>query len=93
MYLHIGNDNIVMSGDVIGVFDIEKTSASADTRNFLNAAAKRKHDVSCTDDFPRSFIVTFEKENLDERVYISRISPQTIHKRIRSQHGKRFIHE
>ncbi len=83
MYLHIGNDNIVTDKEVIGIFDIEKTSASSDTREFLNAAAKRKCEVSCTDDLPRSFIVTFRKSDLEEKVYISRVSSSTIEKRCR----------
>lgn len=82
MYLHIGNDHMVMSDDVIGVFDIEATTVSRDTKDFLNAAAKRKCDVSCTDDIPRCFVVAFDREYLDEKVYVSRVSPSTIEKRM-----------
>ncbi|EXM38406.1 transposase, partial [Ruminococcus albus SY3] len=52
-----------------------KTSVSADTRKFLSTSAKRGNEVSCTEDIPRSFIVTFDKEKLDEKICISRISP------------------
>jgi hypothetical protein len=81
MYLHIGNDHMVKSCDVVGIFDIERTSASRDTRDFLRSSGKKKQDISCTDDIPRSFIVSFEKKNLDEKVYISRLSPSTLKKR------------
>lgn len=81
MYLHIGGDHVVMSRDVIGIFNIEQTSVSADTRSFLSTAAKRGNEVSCTSDIPRSFIVTFDKDTLEEKVCISRISPATIEKR------------
>jgi hypothetical protein len=74
---------MITAEDIIGVFDIEATTVSQDTRNFLNSAAKRKCDVSCTEEMPRSFVVTFDKEYLDEKVYISRINPKTIEKRIR----------
>lgn len=81
MYLHIGGDHMVMGGDVVGIFDIENTTVSKDTKDFLNFSAKRKCDVSCTEDIPRSFVVTFEREYLDEKVYISRLSPQALKKR------------
>lgn len=81
MYLHIGNDHIVMSKDIIGIFNIERTSVSEDTKNFLRSAASQGHEVSCTNDIPRSFIVTFDSATLDERVYISRISPASLEKR------------
>ena len=83
MYIHIGSDYMVRSRDIIGIFNIEKTTVSADAREFLNKAAKRSAEVSCTDELPRSFVVTFDGETLDERVYISRVSPATIAKRVR----------
>ncbi|SDA31586.1 protein of unknown function [Ruminococcus sp. YE71] len=85
MYLHIGSDHIVMTKDIVGIFNIERTSVSEDTKNYLRSAAARGHEVSCTDDIPRSFIVTFDKINLDEKVHISRISPSTIEKRINNR--------
>jgi hypothetical protein len=81
MYIHIGAEQLVKSGDLVGIFDIEKTTAAKDTKDYLNGVAKRKSEVSCTDDIPRSFVVTFEKKNLDEKVYISRISASTLAKR------------
>lgn len=85
MYIHIGSDHMISSDQLIGVFDIEKTSVSADTRKFLSTSAKRGNEVSCTEDIPRSFIVTFDKEKLDEKICISRISPATIEKRIKNK--------
>lgn len=81
MYIHIGGDRLVRSADLVGVFNIERTTVSPDTRSYLSHAAKRNAEVSCTDDFPRSFVVTFDKAQLDERVYISRVSPATIAQR------------
>ncbi len=84
MYIHVGNNHVIKSQDLIGIFDIEATSTSSDTRRFLSECAKRKNDVSCTDNFPRSFVVTFEKKDLDEKVYISRLSPSTLKGRCKS---------
>jgi hypothetical protein len=87
MYLHIGNEKVITGENVIGVFDIEATTVSRDTKEFLNGAAKRRCDVSCTDDIPRSFIVAFDRKNLDEKVYVSRLSPKTIRSRFESGEG------
>jgi hypothetical protein len=84
MYLHIGNEFLIMGEDLVGIFDIESTTVSRDTKDFLNSAAKRKCDVSCTDDIPRSFVVSFDRKNLDEKVFVSRLSPGTIKKRFES---------
>ena len=82
MYIHIGNDHVIRDKDLIGVFNIENTTVSQDTRNYLKNAAKRRCEVSCTELIPRSFVVTFENKQLDEKVYITRISADTIEKRI-----------
>ena len=82
MYIHVGNDFMIRSRDLIGVFNIENTTVSADTRNYLKQAAERGCEISCTDDLPRSFTVTFNTENLDEKVYIGRLSASAIEKRI-----------
>ncbi len=51
----------------------------------MRTAAARKRDVSCTEEIPRSFVVTFDREILDERVYVSRVSPRTIAGRVKGK--------
>ncbi len=63
---------------MIGIFDIENTTVSPVTREYLRSAAQRGCEISCTDELPRSFAVTFNKKQLDEKVYISRVSSATI---------------
>ena len=60
---------------MIAVFDIENTSTSAITRDFLNRAGKEKKVIYVSDDMPKSFVVT------DKTVYISSLSSQTLIKR------------
>ena len=79
MYLHLGSDTVVRSGDIIGVFDIENTSVSKNTREFLAGAGKRKNAVTGSYDMPKSFTVAVE--NGKERVYISALSSAAILKR------------
>ena len=81
MYLHLGSDTVVRSGDIIGVFDIENTSVSKNTREFLAGAGKRKNAVTVSYDMPKSFTVAVERGK--ERVYISALSSAAILKRSR----------
>ena len=78
MYIHIGAEHMIRSKDLIGVFNIERTTVSSYTREYLSMAALRNSEVSCTNDLPRSFVVTFAADDLSEKVYISRVSPATI---------------
>ena len=46
MYLHLGNDAIVRKTEIIGVFDLDNTTQSARTREFLERAEKAKKVVN-----------------------------------------------
>jgi hypothetical protein len=80
MYLHLGNDFIVNEKDIIGIFDLEKSSVSKYTRDYLSNATRQKRVINCTEEMPKSFIVTLDKE-LTERVYISQLACMTLKKR------------
>ncbi|MBR1392420.1 MAG: DUF370 domain-containing protein [Ruminococcus sp.] len=80
MYLHLGNDFIVNENDIIGIFDLEKSSVSKYTRDFLSNATKQRRVINCTQELPKSFIVTLDEE-LTERVYISQLNCATLMKR------------
>lgn len=80
MYLHLGNDVIVNEKDIIGIFDLEKSSVSKYTRDFLSNATRQKRVINCTEEMPKSFVVTLDKE-LTERVYISQLACTTLKKR------------
>lgn len=80
MYLNIGNDMSVRSKNIIGIFDMDNTSTSRRTREFLDKAEDQGQVVPC-DDLPKSFIVTTEYGF--ERVYLSTLSPATLEKRLK----------
>ena len=60
---------------MIAVFDIENTSTSHITRDYLNKAGKAKKVIYVTEDMPKSFVVT------ERAVYISSLSSQTLIRR------------
>lgn len=84
MYLHIGNDYSVLARDIVGIFDIENTSVSKSTKEFLANAQRLKRVVYTTYDMPKSFIVCLDK-TLTERVYISQLSCATLRKRMNNK--------
>ena len=43
MYLHLGQDVVVRSRDIVGIFDIENTSVSKITKEYLTNQEKNTH--------------------------------------------------
>lgn len=83
MYLHLGQDVVVPSRSIIGIFDIENTSISKITKEFLGSEEKLHHVVNVSMELPKSFVICREKKNGEEEtvVYISQISCMTLKKR------------
>ena len=66
MYLHIGGDHVIDRRDIIGVFDIENSTVSNITREYLRKGEKRGRVISIVNDMPNSFIVV----DKDKEIYI-----------------------
>ena len=80
MYLHIGQETVVPLSEIVGIFDIENTTISKNTRGFLNDIQKRGEVITVGDDLPKSFVVCVDKQGA-QTVYISQISCATLRKR------------
>ena len=80
MYLPIGNDMSVRTSAVVGIFDMDNTTTSKRTRDFLSRAEKEGSVVPC-DDLPKSYVVTVEYGML--RIYESAYSVATLQKRMK----------
>ena len=85
MFLHLGNEKVVPTKSVIGIFDIENTSVSKNTKDFLYNAEKKGQVVYVTNDLPKSYVVCKEKDKAV--VYISQISAATLKKRVDGKIG------
>ena len=83
MYIHLGQETVVNENEVIGIFDIESTTVSKNTRNFLSIAEKKKQVVNVSYELPKSFIVCCDTKKKEKKVYISQISSSTLLKRSR----------
>jgi len=80
MYLSIGNDMAVRDTAIVGIFDMDNTSTSKRTRDFLTRAEREGGVVPC-DDLPKSFVVTAEYGF--NRVYLTSLNTATLEKRLK----------
>ncbi|MBQ2903406.1 MAG: DUF370 domain-containing protein [Clostridia bacterium] len=80
MYLHLGMDKVITFDEIIGIFDLDTTTVSKRTRDYLAKAEKAGIVENVCYDIPKSFIVCRDK-NGNEKVYISQISSSTLLKR------------
>lgn len=76
MFVHLGEKAMVKCSDIIGIFDLEKTTIDKETRLFLKKAEEMGNVINVSMELPRSFVVCAEKGGT--KVYISQISPATL---------------
>jgi hypothetical protein len=75
MYVHIGPNKAVRKEDIISVFDLDSSTVSVYTREFLKNAEREKRVVLLSYDLPKSFILM-----RDETIYLSPFNTSTIYK-------------
>ena len=82
MYLHLGQDFIVNTRDVIGVFDLDTATDAGQkattTDEFLRHAQQEGAVVDVSGSMPKSFVLT---DFPDDTVYITQISTSAIRNR------------
>ena len=79
MYLHLGQNTVVAEETVLGVFDLDNTTGSHITRDFLREAEKDGRVIAVTDELPKSFVLCGDEDG--QRVFLSQLSTQTLLKR------------
>lgn len=80
MYLHLGQDTVIKTNEIIGIFDLETSTISKVTRDYLAEAQKQGRVVNVSLEMPKSFVLCRGKER-KAIVYISQISTTTLLKR------------
>ena len=80
MYLNIGGDMAVRDTAIIGIFDLDKTTVSGRTKEFLAAAEREGQVVSC-DELPKAFVLTAEYGM--NRLYLTSLNTSTLEKRMK----------
>ena len=79
MYLNIGKSFLIRKENILGIFDLDSTSQSFLTREFLSAAEKSGRVVNAAEDIPNSFLLCEEEDGV--RVYLSQSTSRTLWKR------------
>ncbi len=79
MYLHLGENTVVKTGDIVGIFDMDTSTISKWTKEYLASATRKNRVINVSMELPKSYIVC--NENGEIKVYISQISSQTLMKR------------
>lgn len=80
MYLHLGLDKVITFDDIIGIFDLDTSTVSKNTRDYLARAEEAGEVENVCNDLPKSFIVCLDGEG-KRKIYISQISSATLLKR------------
>ncbi len=83
MYLHLGQNIVVRTDEILGVFDLDNSTVSKHTKKFLRIAQKEKRVVNVSMELPKSFIVC--EKNGKRIIYISQIAPSTLLRRARGK--------
>lgn len=83
MYLHLGSSVVIRQRDILGIFDLDNTTYSAITRQFLTQAEQTGHLITVGSDLPKSFTLC-QNVNGSVTVYLSQLSSATLLKRLES---------
>lgn len=77
MFLHLGEDTVINSKEIIGIFDMDTSTVNKATRDYLAKAEKEKKIVYVNYELPKSFVVTGDK------IFVSPLNATTLYKRSR----------
>ena len=80
MYLDIGKDFAVRDRSIIGIFDLDNTTPSPRTREFLNHAEQEGQVIPC-DGLPKAFVLTDEYGF--HQLHLTELNSATLEKRLK----------
>ena len=86
MYIHLGQEKVVRSADLIGIFDLDNTTVSRHTRDFLNRAERAGQVSNVAQDIPKSFVVCGSTGG-ECSVYLTQISCAALKRRMSRGEG------
>ena len=81
MYLHLGSDTVVNTANIISIMDLESSSVSKNTREFLKMAEEEGFVRNVSDEIPKTFIISEEKGQ--SVIYLTNISSKALAGRIK----------
>ena len=79
-YLHLGKDTSIEINNIVGIFDMDTSTVSKHTREFLRVCENENRIVNVSFELPKSYILyDFSGEY---SVYISPLNSATLLKRM-----------
>lgn len=81
MYLHLGGSVVILQRNILGIFDLDNTTYSRITRDFLARAEKNGQVITVGEDLPKSFLLCVQKDGTP-LVYLSQLSSATLLRRM-----------
>ena len=80
--MHLGQDTVVRTDEIVGIFDLDTSTVSKRTREFLTKAQKAGQVVNVSMELPKSFVLCAQPGRKGgHTLYISQISSATLLKR------------
>lgn len=75
MYIHLGGEKVILSSELVAIFDISIEKSSKLSKQFVSHALKEKKVMRIGEEEPKSIVVT------KNTVYYSPISSATLKKK------------
>lgn len=79
MYLHLGNETVILLRDVVAILDIESATTGKITRDYLKLSEQELRVTDVSGALPKSVVICTDASG--ERVYLSQISSKTLRQR------------
>ena len=76
MYLHVGGNKNIRKKDIIGIFDLDRTTTSSVTRKYLSSADKRGLVSIAAEEIPKSFVLYRDKG--EQKIIFSQLSTSSL---------------
>lgn len=83
IFLHVGNNKSFRSANIVGIFDMDTSTVSKVTRDFLAKAQKHGEVINVTNEIPKSYILTCKKKERKQKVIVSQLAVQTLNERLK----------
>ena len=80
MYISLGKNTFLTEEEIIGVFDLDITSQSHLTREFLSRSEKRGQVQDAAEDIPNAFVLSGKKEQ--QTVFLIQNTSGTLKKKL-----------
>lgn len=80
MYLHVGANKNIRKKDIIGIFDLDRTTTSSVTRKYLSAADKQGRVSLAAEEIPKSFVLY--RDRGEQKIIFSQLSTSALYGRM-----------